>query len=67
MHISERESQLPDSIIGKLQEIAAEHKDIISLGIGEPDFLTPKPVLDYASKIIKKSTHSYAWHRPQCP
>ena len=57
MHISERESQLPDSIIGKLQEIAAEHKDIISLGIGEPDFLTPKPVLDYASKIIKKSTH----------
>ena len=57
MHISERESQLPDSIIGKLQEIAAERKDIISLGIGEPDFLTPKPVLDYASKIIKKSTH----------
>jgi len=57
VHISERESQLPDSIIGKLQEIAAEHKDIISLGIGEPDFLTPKPVLDYASKIIKKSTH----------
>ena len=57
VHISERELQLPDAIIGKLQEIAAEHKEIISLGIGEPDFITPKPILSYVNKIINKSTH----------
>ena len=56
-HISERELELPDSIIGKLQGIAAEHKDVVSLGIGEPDFITPKPILDYAIKIINKATH----------
>jgi len=56
-HISERELELPDSIIGKLQGIAAEHKDVISLGVGEPDFVTPKPILDYASKVIGKATH----------
>jgi len=57
VHISERELQLPDAIIGKLQEIAAEHKEIISLGIGEPDFITPKPILSHINKIINKSTH----------
>jgi len=56
-HISERELELPDSIIGKLQGIAAEHKDVVSLGIGEPDFITPKPILDYATKIINIATH----------
>lgn len=56
-HISERELQLPDAVIGKLLEIAAEHKEVISLSVGEPDFVTPKPILDYASKIIKKATH----------
>lgn len=57
VHISERELELPDSIIGKLQGIAAEHKDVISLGVGEPDFITPKPILDYAAKVISKATH----------
>ena len=57
MHISERELQLPKSILEKLQSISSENKNIISLSIGEPDFITPKPILDYAKKIIYKSTH----------
>lgn len=56
-HISERELQLPDAVIGRLLGIAAESKGIISLSVGEPDFVTPKPILDYATKIIGKSTH----------
>ncbi len=56
-HISERELQLPDAVIGKLLKIAAEDREIISLGPGEPDFITPKPILDYAKKIIGKATH----------
>ena|SRR3989338_5845376 len=57
VHISEREAQLPDAVIGKLLKIAVEDKDVLSLGVGEPDFITPKPILDYASRVIKKSTH----------
>ena len=55
-HVSERELELPEGIITELMDIAAEHKEIISLGIGEPDFVTPKPILDYAKKIIYKSS-----------
>ncbi|MAG47239.1 aromatic amino acid aminotransferase [archaeon] len=57
VHISEREEQLPDAVIGKLLKIAAEDKNVISLSVGEPDFITPKPILDHAKSVIKKSTH----------
>src|SRR3989344_8155093 len=54
-HIAERELQLPDATIGRLLEIASEHKDIISLSVGEPDFETPKPLLQYLKSIISKN------------
>jgi|TARA_Y100000034_G_scaffold105372_1_gene132663 aminotransferase len=54
-HIAERELQLPDAVIGKLLGIAAEDKSIISLGPGEPDFETPKPLLKYLKSIISKN------------
>ncbi len=54
--ISERESELPDAMTGQLQRIASESKDIISLSIGEPDFLTPKPILNTIKKQLKYST-----------
>ena len=55
-HVSERELELPEGIVHQLMEIASEHKEIISLGIGEPDFITPKPILDYAKEVIYKSS-----------
>jgi len=55
-HISERETELPDAVIGDLLKIANEDKSVISMGAGQPDFKTPKPILDYAKKIISKST-----------
>jgi len=55
--ISERELELPDAVIGKLLQIAAEHKEIISLSVGEPDFIAPKPIRDYTKKIVDKATH----------
>jgi len=55
--ISEREQELPDVLIPELLAIAAERKDIISLGPGEPDFITPKPILDHVKNVIWKSTH----------
>ncbi len=58
-HISERQSQLPPQIIGKLLKIAVESKDIISLGPGEPDFPTPQPILDYGAKLLKKGVGTH--------
>lgn len=54
VHISERQTQLPEQVIGKLLKIAVENKDIISLGPGEPDFPTAQPILNYGAKILQK-------------
>ena len=55
--ISLRELELPDAVIGKLLKLAVEDRTVISLGPGEPDFLTPKPLRDYTKKIVDKATH----------
>ena len=57
VHISEREQELPELEIGKLLEIAVEHKEIISLGPGEPDFPAPKEIIAYTKKIADKVNH----------
>ncbi len=55
--ISDRELELPDAVIGTLLKLAVEDKNVISLGPGEPDFVTPKPIRDYTKKIVDKATH----------
>lgn len=55
--ISERESELPDAIIGRLIQYAVERKYIISLGPGEPDFPAPRPIVNYTKKIAAKCSH----------
>ena len=55
--ISDRELELPDLEIGKLIEIAAEHKEILSLGPGEPDFGLPKPLIAEVKKAAAKCNH----------
>jgi aminotransferase len=45
-YLSRRVAGLRPSGIRKFFDIAATMKDVISLGIGEPDFDTPKPILD---------------------
>jgi hypothetical protein len=39
MHISDREKDLSDAVIGKMLKIVVEDKSIISLAFGEPDFV----------------------------
>lgn len=41
-YMSEKAKAIPPSGIRKFFDIAAEMKDCISLGVGEPDFITPK-------------------------
>jgi aminotransferase len=43
--VSRRVEAIPPSGIRKYFDIAATMPDVISLGIGEPDFVTPSPIL----------------------
>lgn len=58
--ISEREMQLPVSTIGELIKIAEESKGIISLGPGEPDFDTPKHIIDFACRKLREGYTHYS-------
>lgn len=56
--LSARVSNLKPSGIRKFFDIAATMKDVISLGIGEPDFTTPKPILDAGvNSLLAGETH----------
>ncbi|MHB0913607.1 MAG: aminotransferase class I/II-fold pyridoxal phosphate-dependent enzyme [Armatimonadota bacterium] len=44
MHIASRVKAVPASGIRKFFDIAAEMDDVISLGVGEPDFVTPPQI-----------------------
>ena len=57
VEISERETELPDAIIGKLLKIASEDKSIVSLGPGEPDFKLPKPIVSFVKKYADDCNH----------
>ncbi len=57
VHISERDLQLPELEFPKICERVINDKSVISLGPGEPDFMTPAPLLAYAKKVIGKGTH----------
>ncbi len=61
-HISERERDLPKAVIGKLLKIAAERKDIISLGPGEPDFNAPEPIVKEVQKVVRKYKKNRVTH-----
>ncbi len=57
VHISERDLQLPDLEFPSISKRVINDKSVISLGPGEPDFMTPAPLLAYAKKVIGESTH----------
>ncbi len=57
VHISERDLQLPELEFPEICKRVINDKSVISLGPGEPDFVTPAPLIDYAKKVIGKSTH----------
>jgi aminotransferase len=50
---------LKPSGIRKFFDIVATMKDVISLGIGEPDFTTPKPILDAGIRSLQNGETHY--------
>jgi aminotransferase len=59
MTLSNRVATLKPSGIRKFFDIAATMKDVISLGIGEPDFTTPKPILDAGIQALARGETHY--------
>jgi len=57
--LSQRVAGLKPSGIRRFFDIAATMKDVISLGIGEPDFTTPKPILEAGIKSLQNGETHY--------
>ena len=57
--LSKRVAGLKPSGIRKFFDIAATMKDVISLGIGEPDFTTPKPILEAGVRSLQSGETHY--------
>ncbi len=57
--LSRRVAGLKPSGIRKFFDIAATMKDVISLGIGEPDFTTPKPILEAGLRSLERGETHY--------
>ena len=63
MQLSKRifklETESAFSVLDKANKLKSMGKDIINLGIGQPDFLTPNNILEAAKKAIKDGHHGY--------
>jgi len=58
-YLSERVNGLAPSGIRKFFDIAATMKEVISLGIGEPDFTTPESILEAGIQSLKAGETHY--------
>jgi aminotransferase len=57
--LSERVRSTPPSGIRRFFDIAATMDDVISLGIGEPDFVSPEPIIDAGIRALENGRTSY--------
>lgn len=57
--ISRKAKQIKPSGIRKFFDIVSESKDVISLGVGEPDFITPWDIREAGIQAIKKGYTQY--------
>jgi aminotransferase len=58
-YLSQRVADLKPSGIRKYFDIAATMQDVISLGIGEPDFTTPSPILEAGVRSLRNGDTHY--------
>ncbi|MGD8602986.1 MAG: aminotransferase class I/II-fold pyridoxal phosphate-dependent enzyme [Anaerolineales bacterium] len=57
--VARRVAQVAPSGIRRFFDIAATMDDVISLGIGEPDFVTPKPILKAGIRSLDEGETHY--------
>jgi aminotransferase len=58
--LSQKVAKAPKSKIRELFDLASGRKDVISLGIGQPDFATPDPAIEGNINALKKKITYYA-------
>ncbi len=58
-YLSQRVADLKPSGIRKFFDIVSTMKDVISLGIGEPDFTTPRPILEAGIRSLQNGETHY--------
>jgi aspartate aminotransferase len=46
-------------VLGRATELANEGRDIINLGIGQPDFPTPEHIVEAAIRALRDGAHGY--------
>ena len=63
MKISKRlfnlETETAFTVLSKANKLSNEGKNIINLGIGQPDFSTPPNIIEAAIKAMKDGHHGY--------
>lgn len=59
MHISSRVKAVPASGIRKFFDIVSQMEDVISLGVGEPDFVTPWRIREACIYALEKGYTTY--------
>ena len=63
MQVSKRlfelETENAFAVLEKANQLKLQGKDIINLGIGQPDFPTPNNILEAAKKAINDGNHGY--------
>ena len=47
------------AVLARAAQLSAQGKDIINLGIGQPDFPTPPHIVEAAIKALKDGHHGY--------
>src|SRR6476660_142021 len=47
------------AVLARANQLAASGRDIINLGIGQPDFRTPDHIVDAAIKALRDGHHGY--------
>ena len=47
------------AVLARATQLAAEGKDVINLGIGQPDFRTPDHIVEAAVKALRDGHHGY--------
>ena len=57
--VSDRVSAIPPSGIRKFFDLASKRKDVISLGVGEPDFITPWEIRGAGINALKNGYTQY--------
>jgi aminotransferase len=58
--VSDRISAVPPSGIRRFFDIAATMEDVVSLGIGEPDFATPEPIVRAGVEALQRGETHYS-------